>query len=151
MVANILGSTNLNNLTDLEKLPELFENLGIELDNTALEKFINKIKDLGVAIETVDIKKMASAIQSMYDLYASIMSGEQGRDFTQEAYEALVKSNGDLADKFVQVGDVFKYVGGSIGELAEAFALESVRQTEIAKQQLSSQLQVSTALNTFDA
>jgi polyhydroxyalkanoate synthesis regulator phasin len=138
VVAGMLGSINFGDVDALDKFTEALGEMNIELNKDSLDKFIKGIKELKIAVETVDLKKMSSLLQGLYDIYAGILSGEQGRTFSQDAYEKLINANSDLANKFVQVGEVFKYVGGSINDLANSFALESIRQSEIAKEQLKS-------------
>jgi hypothetical protein len=72
----------------------------------------------------------------MYDVLKALQNGEQNREFDEETYNQLIKSNSDLKDSFVQIGDKFKYIGGSMDHLSDTLIVASKKQMHIAQTQM---------------
>ena len=149
-VAQLIGTTNWNSLTDLEQMIDVAENMGLDPTIiTNLESLKQQIIDLGIAVETVDLKTITSSIQSMYDLMKSIASGEQSRDFDEDAYNAVIAADESLKSSFVQLGDKFYYLGNSLDELNTTLKEGAAKQAALAKLQLEQQVDISNAAKGF--
>ena len=148
--ANILGGMNWNSAEEWEKLPEIINNLGLSVPSDKLQDLINKAQELGIVIDTVNFDTVTNSIQNMYDLMKSIQSGEQGRTFTEEAYQQLIASNKDLATDFVQIGDEFHYLSGTMEDLIEELKKAAALEAQKAATQLSSQLSVAKNVDAFE-
>ena len=142
-VASYLGSMNWNDLEAWEELPEVFKEMGISI-TPELEKLITDAKNAGIAVSMVDFNKLNEEIKSTYDTLKSIKSGEQGREFDQKTYEQLIVADKTLADKFVQVGDKFVYMGSSMDTLTGALEQNTVALLNKATKQLEGKKNLAT-------
>jgi hypothetical protein len=102
-MAEVLKGINWSNAEDIsfEKLSELLQNLNIKFDAEALKSFTKEIETIGIIVETVNFDKLNQELNTTRKLIESIQSGEQGRLFSKENYDALVKANEEIAKQFV--------------------------------------------------
>ena len=153
MLAGIVGTMSWNSVEAWKELPEIVKDMGIELDDNgkdALNDFIGKIKELGVTVETVNLKKLTSDIQNMFNTLKALQSGEQGRVFDKDAYDKMVAYDSSRKDQFVQIGEEFHYIGSSMSDLTNAL-IDSTKYTlALAQVQREQNLKVADAMKQFD-
>jgi hypothetical protein len=144
-----LGSINWNSATDWEEMSEVLSNMGMGHLLDEFETFKQDIYDTGVVVDMVNLEKLNTDLTKTRELIESIESGEQGRTFSKENYDALVAANEDIANQFVQIGDEFHFVGTSLLEVAKI--LKSNMYTDLAKAeyQLEKQVQVGQSVADF--
>lgn len=160
IVAGVIGTMNWNSAEDWQKLPEVIDSMNLAFDGgtEAEEAFIKQLKELAenanitsLAIKTVDLKKIASDIQNMFNTIKSLQSGEQGRIFSQDIYDKLVASDPSKKDQFVQIGEEFHYIGSSMNDLTNALVDSTKETLALAQVQREQNLKVADAMQTFDS
>ena len=149
-LGQVLASLNWHSADDWAKLPQILDGMKIDYTDNALGSFIEKIVELGVAVDTVNLKTVSQELQSLYDTIRAISSGEQGRIFSKEIYEAIIKANSFLQEDFVQIGEKFHYVGSSLFELNNTLKVQAAQESEIAARQAENELNISKVLNAFN-
>ena len=147
--AQVLQGLNWNSAEDWEELPEILDSMDIQVANGALEDLINTVQKLGISVQTIDFKKLTDQIQDTIQLMRNIQSGDQGRVFDQSSYDLLIKSNADLAKDFVQIGNEFHYLGGSMRDLSKTLKERAAEDMRTAAWQKESQLEVANAMVEF--
>ena len=152
-LAGVIGTMNWSSVEDWEQLPEIVENMGISFKDggTAFEKFINEINELKITIKTVDLKKVTSEIQSMFNILKSLQAGEQGRTFNQDTYNKLVSYDSSMKDQFVQIGEEFHYIGSSMNELTNALVGSTKETMALAQVQREQNLKIADSMERLDA
>ena len=149
-LANVLGTLNWNSVEEWEQLPELLNNLGISVNEAALDKLISQVDNLSIAVEKVDFEAFTQKIQNLYDTMKAMASGEQGRIFNKDTYKLLVDSNEGLAEQFVQIGDEFHYLGDSMEELTSSLRVAALYEAKKTQVKLESQKDISDSVVNFE-
>ena len=147
--AQVLEGMNWNSAEDWEKLPEILDGMDIQVANDKLENLIETVQQLGISVEILNFKKLTEQIQDTIKLMRDIQSGSQGRVFDQSSYDLLVKSNADLAKDFVQIGNEFHYLGGSMRNLSDSLRQKAAEDMHMAAWQKETQLEVANAMVKF--
>lgn len=116
-----INSLDWKNMDDLENLPETLAELGISVPAEELQNFIDTAQDAAGAIKKIDLDKLNEQMQQLASIASKIDSNEQGRNFSESDYNALVAADGDLANDFRQNLDgEWVYVGESMDTLRAA-------------------------------
>ena len=100
-------------------LSELAEEYGIAEDG--IKDLENSIIELNNAATKVDLKKVSEQLKSLFGLEKKIVSGEQGRSFTEEQKNNLVAAGVDES-KFqynIETGN-YDYIGDKIQDVVDA-------------------------------
>lgn len=116
-----INALDWKNMDDLENLPETLAELGISVPAEELQNFIDTAQDAAGAIKKVDLDKLNEQMQQLASIASKIDSNEQGRNFSESDYNALVAADSDLANDFRQNLDgEWVYVGESMDTLRAA-------------------------------
>jgi hypothetical protein len=148
-LGEILGSRNWNSAADWEEMYEILSNMGLSHLLDEFETFKQDIYDTGIVVDMANLEKLNTDLAKTRDLIESIESGEQGRTFSKENYEALVAANEDIASQFVQIGDEFHFVGTSLLEVAKTLKSNMYMDLAKAEYQLEKQIQIGESVASF--
>ena len=116
-----INALDWKNMDDLENLPETLAELGISIPEEELQNFIDTAQDAAGAIKKIDLDKLNEQMQQLASIASKIDSNEQGRNFSESDYNALVAADSDLANDFRQnLEGEWVYVGESMDTLRAA-------------------------------
>jgi hypothetical protein len=111
-----------------EGLADTFEELGLmtNINKEALDGFIKSGIEASNAIRKINFDTLANDINDTFKLLDKIKEG--GRTYSESDYKELIAANKALEKSFMQVGDEFIYMGGSMDELTEAVKKNTLAQ-----------------------
>jgi hypothetical protein len=72
--------------------------MGINVPEDELNEYIELLKESAGAIKNIDLEKIREAAIELTNIKKNISSGDQGRSFSEEAFNALKEMVPDLAD-----------------------------------------------------
>jgi hypothetical protein len=101
-----------------ENLGEVLSELEIAPAAEALEALSIAGKNAYNAIVKVNFDTLAQDINNIYKTLDKTKEGK--RSYSESDYKELIAVNKALKDEFVQIGDEFLYVGGTMESLTEA-------------------------------
>lgn len=138
----VMGQINAIDMADIdawENLKYVFDDLNIPIATDALQKFIDKGIEVSNAIEKIDFDGLNESLNNTYELIKKIKE-DSSRSFGEEEYKKFVASNKGLEKQFMQIGDEFVYMGGSIQDLIAALEENTIANIEEANRQLDSKI-----------
>ena len=136
-----LNAMDWKNMEDWENLPDLLKEVGLNVPDAELEKFIKVASDTAGAVKAIDLEALNEQMLNLQSLSSKIKSGEQGRNISSSDYEALIAADPDLAGKFQQTLDgEFVYLGGSMDELTAAISANTDALLAQATEQLQNKV-----------
>jgi hypothetical protein len=95
-----LNALDWQSVESLESFPETLEAMGIAVPQDELENYIDLLKESAGATRKIDLAKLRDAAVELTNLKNSMKGGDQGRSFSEEAYNALKEMAPELADQF---------------------------------------------------
>ena len=138
---NAMDKMDINAWNNLE---DVLNTLPIEYNTDALRNFAVAGIAAYNAIEKIDFDNLAKDIN---DIYTTINKAKQGeRKYNETDYKEMVAANKDLEKSFVQIGDEFVYIGGSIDELPAALEENTMAKLNEANRQLKSRSEMSSII-----
>jgi hypothetical protein len=117
--AQALNGIDWQSASDWDGLQATIEALGLTWTDVMAE-FVASAKLAAHAVDIINFDTLSKDLQDLYDTMKAIQDGKQGRTFDNDTYELLIASNKELAKDFVQMGDSFYYLGGSMDNLTES-------------------------------
>ena len=118
-----------------ENLKQTFDELNIAVADASLDNFIQQAIETSRAVDKINFDNFNKQLNDTYNLLEKMKSGN--RKYSEEDYKAIVASNKSFESKFMQVGDEFVYVGGTMEELKEAIREDSSARLQEANARLS--------------
>lgn len=135
-----LNALDWNKVESLETLPETLEQLGLSIDATDL---VGQITEFANAVRTIDLTKLNEALPALSKMSKDISSGEQGRTFSKESYEALVQMAPELAKNFQMDQDgQYVYLGSAMSDLTDAIRQNTQALLAEANEQLANKIKM---------
>jgi hypothetical protein len=95
-----LNALDWQSVESLESFPETLEAMGIAVPEDELENYIELLKESAGATRKIDLAKLRDAAVELTNLKSSMKGGNQGRSFSEGAYNALKEMTPELADQF---------------------------------------------------
>ena len=142
---SLLNSIDMMDKNAWEGLAFQAKEMGITLDPTKLQNFTEAGKAASNAIEKIDFANFAEKIRDTYKLMDKVKEGE--RTYGEDEYKSLVSANQELKDSFIQVGEDFYYVGGSMEALTDALEKNTLENIQEANRQLGIQTEIVKAMD----
>jgi phosphoribosylformimino-5-aminoimidazole carboxamide ribonucleotide (ProFAR) isomerase len=99
-------------------LEQTFNDLNIDVASQSLNNFINTAIQVSGAVDKIDFDNFNTQLNETHKLLEKV--NNSGRSYSEEDYKALIAANKSLESKFIQIGDKFMYVNGTMQELREA-------------------------------
>ena len=119
-IAAQLNAIDFRDADALEKLPETFAKLKLDVPIAALDTFIDTAKRTADAVHSINLDKLKESILALNQVAEGIRRGEQDRLFDSSTYETLIKQDASLINSFVQnIDGSFTYLGTSMEELVK--------------------------------
>ena len=116
-----LNALDWQNVESLESLPETLEQMGINVPDDELEEYIELLKESAGATRKIDLEKVRDTILELTNIKEDINNGNQGRSFSEEAYNSLKEMAPELADQFQLTQDgSYTYLGSAMKDLTLA-------------------------------
>ena len=123
-----------------DKLGEALANLDITPNADALNALAEAGKKAYNAIVKINFETLANDINNIYKTLGKTKEGN--RAYSEADYKEIIASNKNLKDAFVQIGDEFLYVGGSMEALIEALEENTLAKLDEANRQLKARSQM---------
>ena len=123
-----------------DNLGKALADLDIMPNAEALEALAEAGKAAYNAIIKIDFNTLANDINKAYQTLEK--TKESNRTYSEEDYKELVAYDSTLKKDFVQVGDKFLYVGGSMQELTDAIEKNTVAKLTEANRQLGTRTEM---------
>ena len=144
---SMISSIDPTNITAWTELEWQIEEAGLAAGGTgsALSNFIEQAKLASNAVVKVDFEKFNEQINNTIETLERVKEGS--RKYSEEDYKSFVSANKSIADDFVQIGDEFVYLGGSLQTLEEAVKENTIAQLEEANKILSNKAAMANMLN----
>lgn len=138
-----LNALDWSDVDSIESLPETLEQIGVSVPEKELEAYLDQLKEVGNATKKIDLAKLTESLSGLLNLKKGIESGEQGRAFSEEAYNAIKEMSPELAKSF-QLGldGQYTYLGSSMEELTLAIEENTIALLEQAQQELRSKVEM---------
>lgn len=135
-----LNALDWTNMDSIETLPDTLKALGINVPQDELDAFVKKLGYASGAIRTIDLEKLKEATLALTNIKVDIVSGEQGRSFSEEAYKALIEMSPELAKSF-QLGldGQYVYLGEAMEDLKSAIDENTIATLAENTKQLTNQ------------
>lgn len=95
-----------------------------------IDTFIESAKECAEAISKIDMTKLLDTVREINLILDNINTGEQGRHFSDEDYEAIIALDPNLISDFVMTESGFEYIGTSMEKLAKAIEDNTDSQTK---------------------
>ena len=127
-----------------EDLGERLAELEIVPTAEALEQLAIAGKNAYNAVVKINFDTLAQDINNIYKTLDKTKEGN--RTYSESDYKELIAANTSLRDKFVQVGDEFLYIGGTVEELTEALEKNTLAKLDEANRQLKAKAQMSSII-----
>ena len=145
-----LNALDWSNVDSLESLPDTLEEIDVNVPADHLELFIKHLKDWGQAIKNIDLDKLREAIAELANIKKDLLSGDQGRAFSESAYKVLVETMPELAEQF-QLGldGQYVYLGSSMDMLTKAVNENTSASLRAAADQLTDKLTMAELTDTL--
>jgi hypothetical protein len=136
-----INAMDWTNMEDWDNLPDTLKQLGINVPADQLEAFISSAQDAAGALRKVDLESFAEQLKTIGSIIKDINSGEQGRNFGEDQYQALIEMDPELANKFtMNLDGTYDYIGSSMEELAKALTENTTATLNDARVQLESKV-----------
>jgi hypothetical protein len=135
-----LNALDWTSIESIETLPDTLKALGINVPQDELDTFVKRLGYASGAIRTVDLEKLKEAALTLTNIKVDIVSGEQGRSFSEEAYKALIEMSPELAKSF-QLGldGQYVYLGETMEDLKSAIDENTIATLAENTKQLTNQ------------
>lgn len=144
-IMSVINSLDMTDVNAWEGLSASLMELGVNINKTDWDNFTQNAIKASNAIRKVDYNQLASDISKVYELLG--MTKEGNRKFTEEQYKSLTSRDKSLEKAFIQVGDQFIYVNGTIEQLNEAITKNTDAQLQDATALLARQKDMATIFN----
>ena len=122
--ATALNSIDWSSADSIEGLSDRLEQLVKDgkLSEDEVDGLEKQITELAKAARTVDLEKVAEQIKSLSKIQYNIGKDEQGSNFSESDYKALIDAGVASAGDFVYnlATDSWTYIGGSMEDLSQA-------------------------------
>ena len=131
-----------------ENLGEVLSELEIAPAAEALEALSIAGKNAYNAIVKVDFDTLAQDINNIYKTLDKTKEGK--RSYSESDYKELIAVNKALKDEFIQIGDEFLYVGGTMESLTEALERNTLAKLSEANRQLEDKIAMAEIVDAQD-
>lgn len=120
-VASALNSLDWNQVSSIEDLKTHLKEMGVVIDDAAIETLTTDIIKFNKATRGVSLEKLTEQLKTLDELSKNLEEREYSeREFTEEEKNQLVGLEGIDESMFVGYGDSWMYVGDSLSTLEEA-------------------------------
>lgn len=137
-----INAIDQSSIMGWQSLQDVFDNLGIEIGTQKLQEFIDTAIETSNAVNKIDFTNFTSQIKKAYEALDAIEGNN--RVYKEETYKSLVSFNSTLSKNFMQVGEDFVYLGGSMQELKEAIEQQTIASRQTANNRLLELEQIAT-------
>jgi ABC-type transporter Mla subunit MlaD len=118
LVMSEINAMDKMDIDSWNQLGEALAELDIMPDVDALNKLAEAGKNAYNAMVKINFDTLAQDINNIYKTLDKTKEGN--RTYSESDYKELIAANNTLKDEFIQIGDEFLYIGGTMEELVEA-------------------------------
>ena len=141
LVMSEINAMDKMDIASWDQLGEALAELDIEPDVNALNALAEAGKNAYNAIVRINFDTLAQDINNIYKTLDKTKEGN--RTYSESDYKELIAANNALKDEFIQIGDEFLYIGGTMEELVEALEKNTLAKLNEANKQLSNKIAIS--------
>jgi hypothetical protein len=141
LVMSEINAMDKMDIDSWNQLGETLAELDIMPDVDALNKLAEAGKNAYNAMVKINFDTLAQDINNIYKTLDKTKEGK--RSYSESDYKELIAANKALKDEFVQIGDEFLYIGGTMEELTEALEKNTLAKLEEANRQLKAKARMS--------
>ena len=116
-----MNDVDWSNADEVKQFQDSVKEMGLNIPADQMEAFTQKMVEAGNATRKLTFEQAIANMKEIQKIIQGISTGEVGRSFSQEQYDAIIAADSDLAGDFVQdIDGEWKYIGNSMGELTKA-------------------------------
>ena len=141
LVVSEINAMDKMDIASWDQLGEALAELDIVPDVNALNALAEAGKNAYNAIVKINFDTLAQDINNIYKTLDKTKEGN--RTYSESDYKELIAANNALKDEFVQIGDKFLYIGGTMKGLIEALEKNTLAKLSEANRQLSNKIEIS--------
>ena len=119
---NALNALDWSSINSIEDFSDTLKDFGLSLPEDAVNSLEQSIISLGQASKTVNFDELKEQISNLSNIRSGIISGEQGRMFSEQDMQTLIDSGIASISDFVYNfdADAYAYLGDSTNQIVAA-------------------------------
>ena len=143
-----LNSIDWHNVADLESLPDVFKEIGINIPHQDLVNLIDDLKNTAHAVQEVDFEKLNESLITVNKFIKDIYSNDQTREVDDSVYETLVSIDPNLANLFGQnLEGGYVFLGESMQDLGKIIVDKTNELVKIGTEQIQNKIDTADVLD----
>lgn len=118
---NAFSKLNFRNVKDLDNFSQDLADLGIVINESEFDEFIEKVKKAAHSLTQIDLTKFNEQAKDMAKIISDIRGGKQTREFSEDMYNKLIDMSPELASQFTYREDgSYLYLGDKLDNIVMA-------------------------------